>query len=109
MKRTVILGGACACALALAAPALAGQVTLTASDNFATVVVKEGNYQNPDFDPTIYNGPMSKGQSITSRNPNSAHLCWKRENNPGHPETGLEANWNCISNPSESPEQGELH
>lgn len=100
--RTIVLGGL---SLLIASAAYAGDVTAKASQNFARVQINTCNMMNPDQCPVVFDGPMSAGQTYRS---DTGRLCYKRENYPGNAQSGMEASWNCHSNPSDSPETSSI-
>jgi hypothetical protein len=73
----------------------AGNVRLTASQNFCQVQICEGNFLDADANPVVFDQRMNQGQQFTGRE--GTQVCYRRSNNPPDCNTGLMAIPVCAS------------
>ena len=70
-----------------------GTVTLEAASNWCCVEVRSGNLIPAEANPVVRSGPVSPGPVYQGLEDEA--VCFRRENNQGDANSGMEVNINC--------------
>lgn len=84
------------CAVVFSSPAWSGCIILKSNQSWALVEVREGKFLNSDQNPVIF-GPSPVGVGVVKTGAEDTMICYRRENIPGVPGSGLMTSAMCST------------